>query len=101
MKRYSDCGKQMRERQALTPEGVRYSYFHCGSCGEEIVDMKQLHVVAEKYRALKLYHAKMTQWGRSLGVRIPKPLVAKYHLKANREVSIVPEREGIRIVPKK
>jgi len=30
-------------------EGVGYKYYKCQSCGEEIVDMKQLHQVAEKY----------------------------------------------------
>jgi len=99
MKKCNDCGGQMEEREALTPEGIRYTYFKCGHCGEEIVNMNQLHAVTEKYRALKLYHAKMTQWGQSLGLRIPKALVAKYHFRPNEEVAIIPEKEGIRVVP--
>lgn len=99
MKKCNDCSGQMEEKEAMTPEGIKYKYFKCKECGEEIVDMKQLHAVAEKYRALKLYHAKMTQWGQSLGLRIPKALVIKYHFKPNEEVAIIPEKEGIKVIP--
>ena len=99
MKKCNDCGKQMEEKEALTPEGIKYSYFKCNGCGEEIVNMNQLHAVADKYRMLKLYHAKITPWGQSLGLRIPKALVAKYHFKPDGEVAIIPEKHGIRVVP--
>ncbi len=88
----------MKEKQDVTPEGVTYKYFTCEHCGEEILDMKQLHEVAEQYRAIKLYHAKVTRWGQSLGFRIPKALVTKYHFKANDEVALIPEKKGIKIV---
>ena len=38
----------MIEKSAKTPEGIEYNYYKCEKCGEEIVDMKQLHKVAEK-----------------------------------------------------
>jgi hypothetical protein len=88
----------MRELQEKTPEGVAYSYHKCISCKEEIVDMKQLHLVAEKYRTMKKYSAKLSQWGLSLGLRIPKELVKKYHFKSETEVTIIPEKEGIKII---
>ena len=99
MKKCSKCGKQMNEKEAFTPEGISYKYFTCSKCGEEIVDMKQLHKVAEQYRAIKLYHAKVTRWGQSLGLRIPKALVTKYHFKANDEVALMPEKSSIKIIP--
>ncbi len=98
MKKCAECRGEMKELSAKTPEGVSYSYFKCSSCGEEIVDMKQLHSVAEKYRVMKKYSAKLSQWGLSLGLRIPKELVAKYNLKREKEVIMVPEKEGIRII---
>ena len=55
--------------------------------------------VASKYREMKMFHAKLTQWGQSLGLRIPKELVVKYHLKKNEEVAILPEKKGIKIIP--
>jgi DNA-directed RNA polymerase subunit RPC12/RpoP len=98
MKKCNECGKQMEEKKAFTPEGVSYHYFKCSKCGEEIVDMKQLHEVAEQYRAIKLYHAKVTRWGQSLGLRIPKVLAERYKFKANDEVALLPEKNSIKII---
>ncbi len=89
----------MKKKEAATPEGIRYEYFKCESCGEEIVDMTQLHAMANKYKALKIYHAKMTRWGQSLGFRIPKALVIKYHFTPDEEVTVIPEKDGIKIIP--
>ncbi len=98
MKKCSECNGKMEELSAKTPEGVEYSYFKCKSCGEEIVDMKQLHNVAEKYRTMKTYRAKISRWGLSLGLRIPKDLVKKYGLKNEEEVTIMAEKDGLKII---
>ncbi len=99
MKACSECDGKMDEMLGTTPEGVGYRYYKCRKCGEEIVDMKQLHIVAEKYRIMKKYRVKLSKWGLSLGIRIPKELVNKYKLSDNEEVSIIPERDGILIIP--
>jgi hypothetical protein len=96
MKKCSECKREMKEMKSKTPEGVQYSYYRCSKCGYEIVDMQQLHHVAEKYRDMKKYHAKLTPWGKSLGLRIPKELTDKYKFKD--EVTLIPEDTGIRIV---
>ncbi|MBI2139166.1 AbrB/MazE/SpoVT family DNA-binding domain-containing protein [Candidatus Woesearchaeota archaeon] len=98
MRKCAECRGVMQELKAKTPEDVWYSYYKCGKCGEEIVDMKQLHHVAEKYRTLKKYNVKLSKWGLSLGLRIPKELVKRYGLKDEEEVAIIPEEKGIRIV---
>ena len=61
--------------------------------------MKQLHNVAQVYREMKRFNAKLSKWGMSLGVRIPKELVEKYNFKDNEEVTMIPEKEGIKIIP--
>jgi len=99
MKTCSECKGKMFEKTSKTPEGISYKYYKCDKCGEEIVDMKQLHSVAEKYRVMKRYSVKLNKWGLSLGIRIPKDLVNKYRLSDNEEVSIIPEKNGILIVP--
>ncbi len=99
MKKCSECNGKMKELIAKTPEGVNYNYFKCEKCGEEIVAMKQLHNVAQKYREMKEFHAKISKWGMSLGLRIPKELVKRYHLKDEEKVAIIPEKEGMRIIP--
>ncbi len=53
MKKCSECNGEMAEKSDKTPEDIEYKYYKCGKCGEEIVDMKQLHNVAEKYRIMK------------------------------------------------
>ncbi len=99
MKQCSDCQGTMKELVDKTPEGFAYQYYQCTKCGEEIVNMQQLHNVAQKYRFLKKYSAKLSRWGLSLGVRIPKEMVEQYHLKQNKEVILIPEKEGIKLIP--
>ncbi len=99
MKKCSECSGKMKELKAKTPEGIEYSYFKCSKCGEEIVNMRQLHNVAQKYREMKRFNAKISRWGMSLGMRIPKELVKKYNLEDNKEVTIIPEKEGMKIIP--
>ncbi len=97
MKKCSNCGKAMQQRKAKTPEGVAYEFYRCGKCGEEVLDMTQLHNVAQGYRKLKIYRVKISKWGPSIGLRIPKELVAHYKLKG--EVAIIPKEDGMLIVP--
>src|SRR3989338_7266307 len=99
MKKCAECRGEMRELSAKTPDGVAYSYFKCGKCGEEVLSMSQLHVVAGKYREMRRYHAKLSKWGQSLGLRIPKELAKRYNFKNEKGVTIVPEEGGIKIIP--
>lgn len=99
MRKCPECESSMKELKAKTLDGVEYSYFKCSKCGKEILDIKQLHNVAQKYRTLKKYNVKLSKWGLSLGLRIPKELVKKYSLKNEEEVTIIPEEDSIRIIP--
>jgi len=99
MKKCPECNNIMRELNTKTPDGISYSYFKCGNCGEEILNMSQLHKVAEKYRAIKRFNARLSKWGLSLGLIIPKELVKRYRLKSDKNVIIIPEKEAIRIIP--
>jgi len=99
MKKCTECKGNMKELVAKTPEGFEYKYFKCEKCGEEILNMNQLHNVAEKYRAMKRFNVKISKWGMSLGLRIPKELVKRYNLRDDEEVAIIPEGGGMRIIP--
>ena len=99
MKKCSECTGMMKELTDKTPEGIEYAYYKCLKCGEEIVHMQQLHDVAEKYRTIKNYHVKVSKWGMSLGIRIPKEVADRYKLKSDEEVILIPEEKGIKIVP--
>ena len=98
MKQCTICSGPMEELDGKTPEGIAYHYYKCTNCGEEIVAMEQLHAVADTYRSLKQYHVKLTKWGLSLGLRIPKELVEQYNFKEEDEVSIIPDKKGIKII---
>ena len=93
------CGGEMRIMKGKTPDGVKYRYHKCKNCGQEVVELKQLYDVAHKYRIMKKFHVRISEWGSSLGIRFPKALVGKYHLKKNREVIIIPEDNGVKIIP--
>ena len=92
------CKSKMVEKKDKTPEGVEYKYHKCSKCKEEIVDMKQLHSVAQQYREMKKYTATISKWGESLAIRMPKELAKKYNLKQNEQVTLVPEKNAIKIV---
>ncbi|MFH1649253.1 MAG: hypothetical protein ABIA93_01765 [Candidatus Woesearchaeota archaeon] len=91
------CEGELVEKTAKTPDGVPYNYNHCSRCGENVLDMNQLHEVGEKYRLLRTQRVKLSSWGTSKGIRIPKDVIKKYGFKD--EVSIIEEEGGIRIVP--
>src|SRR3989344_3497889 len=99
MKKCSECNEVMKELTSKTPEGVDYQYYKCTNCGEKILNMAQLHQVANQYRLMKSYHVKLSKWGLSRGVRIPKELTEKYRLKANKELIIIPEKQGMKMIP--
>jgi len=97
MRLCSVCKKVMVIKTAKLKDGVPYQYYSC-SCGEEFLDMKQLHEAAEILRERKRNIAKLSRWGVSLGVRIPKDLVQRYNLKEKSEVTFIPEDGSIRII---
>lgn len=99
MKKCPYCAGKRIEKKGRMPDGVEYSYLECEKCGEETLDMSQLHEVAKKYREMKIFRAKLSKWGLSLGLRIPKDLVKKYKLKDKDEIKIIPEKEGLKLIP--
>ena len=99
MKRCFDCNAIMKESKGIDPNGFEYNYYRCKKCGDEVLDMKQLHEVAEKYRKMKKYNTKISKWGLSLGIRIPKEVAKRYKLRDKDSVYIIPEEHSIKIVP--
>jgi len=92
------CENKMINKKGITPEGFEYDYSTCTNCGEEIVDLKQLHEVAQKYREMKKYSVKISKWGDSLAMRIPKELVKEYNLKSEKRITLIPESKSIKII---
>ncbi|RLI98344.1 MAG: hypothetical protein DRO99_00945 [Candidatus Aenigmatarchaeota archaeon] len=50
---------------------------------------------------MKSYNVKVSKWGRSLGIRIPKEIASKHGLGDGMEVRVLPEDNGFRIIAEK
>lgn len=91
-----ECGGHL-ELFRSTRKGVAYQAYRCKKCGEVTFDMQQ----AETYWKAAEESKKVTfsQWGQSLGLRIPKELVKALKLKPKQSACIFAEDDGLRIVP--
>lgn len=95
-----ECRSGMEERIGYAG-GVTHRYWHCTKCGDEVVDMEQLHEAAERQRELVRRVAKISKWGTAIAVRIPKEIVDKQKIQIGQEAFFSPEKEGFRVVLQK
>jgi len=89
-----------KKKDVMEQDGLEFEVYQCSKCGEEIMDMKQLKVLASKYR--KLRHAKditFAKWGNSIAVRIPSEIVDEYTLSAGKHGILTKEKGMIKIIP--
>lgn len=96
------CKKGIMEKvkDTIEQDGVEFEAYRCSSCGEEIVDMKQLESLAEKYRKLrKAKDVTFAKWGNSIAVRIPRDIVEEYGIKSGRQAILTKDKKGIKIIP--
>jgi len=94
-----ECRAIMEETVGVDPDGLTYRYWKCTKCGDEILTMDQLHEIAEKEK--KLLAVKISKWGNAVAMRIPKKIVETYNLTPGRSATIIPEKTGFKVVPKK
>ncbi|MBI4149510.1 hypothetical protein HY491_03610 [Candidatus Woesearchaeota archaeon] len=93
-------GKMEKMKDIIKQDGMSFDAFRCTACGEEIMNMQQLKMLAQKYR--KLRHAKeitFAKWGNSIAVRIPSEIVDEYHITSGKQGILTKDKEGIRIIP--
>jgi DNA-directed RNA polymerase subunit M/transcription elongation factor TFIIS len=96
------CTKGIMEKKKdiIEEDGVTFEAFACSACGEEIMNMKQLKVLAGKYRKLrKAKEITFAKWGNSMAVRIPNDIVEEYHLSVGKQGILTKDKEGIKIIP--
>ncbi|MEM4254598.1 MAG: AbrB/MazE/SpoVT family DNA-binding domain-containing protein [Candidatus Woesearchaeota archaeon] len=99
MKKCYKCNAKMKIMQGADLEGIDYEYYCCTKCGEEILDMKQLHKAAEKYKALrKAREGKFQKGGNSLAVRIPKQIADELHIAPEKSCLILKEKGALKIL---
>ena len=84
----------------IKEEGIEYEALKCSNCGEEIMNMQQLSVLAKKYRKLrKAKEVVFTMWGNSLAVRIPSEIAEELKISSGSHGVLTKDKEGIRIIP--
>jgi len=94
------CNKGVMERKLdiMEEDGIEFEAYKCSKCGEEIMDMKQLNVLATKYRKLRsAKEVTFAKWGNSIAVRIPKNLADEYNIKSGKQGLLTKSKKGIEI----
>ncbi len=94
------CKSKMEEKQGtMKDDNVRYSFYKCISCKEELLDMPQMQSLAKKYKSFRRANrVSVSKWGNSLAVRIPKSVAQELHLKAGKELLLMKEEDGIKLL---
>ena len=93
-------GKMEKIKDVIKEDGIIFEAFRCRSCGEELMNMKQLKGLANQYR--KLRRGKdiiFSQWGNSIAVRIPKDVVMQYRITSGKRGTLTKDKDGIKIIP--
>ena len=95
-----ECGGVAEELTKYTPEGFSYNYWRCAKCGDEVLSMRQLEVMAKKQRELRrAKEATVSKWGTALAIRIPKEVVVAQRIQTGEKFLIMPEKIGFRAIP--
>lgn len=89
-----------KKKDVMEQDGVSFDAYVCPKCGEEIMTMPQLKVLAAKYRRLRqAKEITFAKWGNSLAVRIPSEIVEELNLSEGKQGTLMRDKEGIKIVP--
>lgn len=89
-----------KKRDAMKEDGIDFEAYKCPKCGEEIMTMKQLKVLANKYRKLKnAKEIKFAKWGNSIAVRIPTDIAEEFNISVGKHGTLTKDKEGIKIIP--
>ncbi len=98
MKCYKCKIKMEKRKGVFKRDNVEYEYHRCKKCGEELLDMGQLHDAAEQYRELRdAKKVKFSKWGNSLAVRISNHISKDLKLKEGSEGWLIKDGKNIKI----
>ena len=89
-----------KKKDIMKRDGIEFEAYKCPECGEEIMSMKQLKVLAGKYRRLRnAKNITFAKWGNSIAVRIPSDIADEYNISAGKHGTLTKDKEGIKIIP--
>ena len=92
-------GTMKKIKDVIKEDGIEFEAFGC-ECGEELMDMIQLKLLAEKYRELRQSKDVIfSKWGNSIAVRIPGGIAREYNIRSGSRGLLTKDKKGIRIIP--
>lgn len=95
-------GIMQKTKGVMEQDGIEFEIFRCVACGEEIMNMEQLKILAQAYRKLrKAKEVIFAKWGNSIAVRIPSDIVEEYHIQSGKHGILTTDKNGIKIIPAK
>ena len=94
------CGSETSlKKEALQKSGLDYESHYCTKCREGFVDMKQLDELAKKEKTLRdAKKTKISRWGNSLAVRIPKEFATELKITPGKHVLVSRENKALKII---
>ena len=95
-------GEMEKIKDTIKQDGINFEAFKCKSCGEEIMNMKQLEVLAKKYRDLrKSKEITFAKWGNSIAVRIPSEIAEEFNITSGKHALMTKDKKSIKITQSK
>ena len=93
-------GTMEKVKEIMEQDGIEFEAYKCSKWGEEIMTMKQLKVLANKYRTLRnAKNITFAKWGNSIAVRIPSDIIEQYNISPGKHGTLTKDKEGIKIIP--
>ena len=93
-------GKMEKIKDSIQEDNMEFEAYKCTKCGEELMDMRQLRSLANKYRALrKAKEITFAKWGNSIAVRIPMEYAEEFNISPGKHGLLTKDEKGIRILP--
>lgn len=93
-------GEMKKIKEIIKQDKIEFEAFKCSICNEELMNMKQLKSLANKYRQLrKAKEITFAKWGNSIAVRIPNEIVEEYKITSGKQGILIKNKEGIKIIP--
>ncbi|HLD05995.1 MAG TPA: hypothetical protein VJC16_00485 [Candidatus Nanoarchaeia archaeon] len=93
-------GEMKLRRDSIEQDGVEFDAWQCSHCGEELLTMKQLQMLARQYRQLRKAKAiTFAKWGNSIAVRIPNDIAAEFKITEGKRGVLTKDKKGIVIIP--
>lgn len=93
-------GEMKKSKDLIKQDKVEFEILKCSNCGEELMTMKQLKLLANKYRELqKSKEITFAKWGNSLAVRIPIDIAEELKITEGKHGTLTRDKNMIKIIP--